>query len=138
MKVLRILAAFVVAEILIYSLITLVQEVIFGGISYYGSPWFDIIFGGLGTFLSAFAAGLAAYAITKRQSVIPHIIVSILLLAESIWLIFYRGTDDPLWFDVLASSSLFVGLWLGVWVLRWKREQPGPVDRAAPFFHRLQ
>ena len=120
MKTLRnifeILVAVIAGESILVFLITIVQEQLFGGISYRESPLFDIIFGGLGTFLSAFLAGVAAYLIVGKRTVLPLVIISALVITESIWLLFFSGSLDPLWFDAMASSSLLVGIWLGALV----------------------
>lgn len=113
-NIFEIFVAVLAGESILVFLITVVQEHIFGGISFNESPFFDIIFGGLGTFLSAFIAGVAAYLIVGKRTVIPLVIISALVIAESIWLLFFSGSKDPLWFDAMASSSLLVGIWLGV------------------------
>ncbi len=117
-KVLLILGAALAGQATLYAVLILVQEVIFGGISYYGSSLFDLVVGGFGSFLAAVASGVVAYLVVKGSTIIPHIIITLLLITESTWLIFYRGTEDPLWFDFVASGSLFVGLWLGVWLMK--------------------
>lgn len=114
--ILRIILAVVAGEFLLVLLTTIAQETIFGGISYTHSPTSHLILGGAGTFLAAFIAGLAAYLVVRRQSLIPNIVISLLILAESTWLIFYRPSPDPLWFELMASFSLLVGVWLGVLV----------------------
>ncbi len=115
-NIFEIVVAFLAGESMLVFLITIVQEHIFGGITYTESPIFDIIFGGLGTFISAFLAGAAAYLIVGKRSVIPSLLITGLIVIESIWLLFFSGSKDPLWFDAIASSSLIVGIWLGVMI----------------------
>ncbi len=115
-NIFEVIVAVIAGESILVFLITIVQENLFGGISYTESPWFDIIFGGLGTFVSAFLAGVAAYLIVGKRTLTPTLIITCLILLESIWLLFFSGSKDPLWFDAMASSSLLVGIWLGVLV----------------------
>ncbi|MBT8272433.1 MAG: hypothetical protein KJO77_01415 [Bacteroidia bacterium] len=105
-----IIAAVVAGEATLVLLITLIQEIIFDGISS-ESPFAELFLGGLGTFLSAVAAGIVAYLIVGKKTVTPHIIISILVFIESTYLIFIRGSSDPLWFDLLAALSLLIGIW---------------------------
>ncbi|MCB0566362.1 MAG: hypothetical protein KDD01_18485 [Phaeodactylibacter sp.] len=114
----RIVLAVIAGEFLLVLLTTIVQETIFGGITYTHSPISHLLFGGAGTFLAAFIAGLAAYLLAGRKSVIPHIIISLLIIAESIWLIFYRESPDPLWFEATAAFSLLLGVWLGALIFK--------------------
>ena len=114
----KIILAVIAGEFLLVLLTTIVQETIFGGISYAGSPLSHLILGGAGTFLAAFVAGLGAYLVAGRKSVVPHIVISLLIISESVWLVFYRGTPDPLWFDIMAALSLLAGIWLGVLVFK--------------------
>lgn len=114
--VFEIIVAVLAGESMMGLLITIVQERIFGGISFNESPVFDLIFGGLGTFLCAFLAGVAAYLIVDKKTIIPNVIITILVTIESVNLIFFSNSKDPLWFDTIAALSLLVGIWLGVLV----------------------
>ncbi len=117
----EIIVAVLAGESMLVFLITIVQENIFGGITFNESPWFDIIFGGLGTFVSAFLAGTAIYLIVNKRTIIPSLIITGIIVVESIWLLFFSSSKDPLWFDAMASSSLIVGIWLGalIYKLNW-------------------
>jgi len=114
--VFEIIVAVLAGESMMGLLITIVQENIFGGISFSESPVFDLIFGGIGTFLCAFLAGVAAYLIVCKKTIIPNLIITILVAIESVNLIFFSNSKDPLWFDTIAAISLLVGIWLGVLV----------------------
>ncbi|MCB0655984.1 MAG: hypothetical protein KDC57_07610 [Saprospiraceae bacterium] len=114
----RIILAVVVGEAILVVLTTLVQENLFGGISYTNSSRFDLVFGGAGTFLSAVICGAVSYFLVNARTTIPLWIISTLITAESIWLIFFKGTGDPVWFDLLASLSLLAGVWVGALLVR--------------------
>ncbi len=105
--------ATVIGEIALVLLTTLAQEVLFGGISYNTSSNFDIIFGGLATFIAAVLAGVITSKIAGHSTYWPHIIISFLITAETIYLIASDQTNDPIWSDALAGLTLILGIWLG-------------------------
>ena len=113
-----IILATVVGEIALILLTTFAQEVLFDGISYLYSSNFDIYVGGFMTFLAAVVAGMIAALIVKGQSVIPHLVITVLISAETTYLIMSGNTTDPVWADALAGLSLVVGIWLGHGLVR--------------------
>jgi len=119
-SIFRIIVAVFAGESMLGLLISIVQENIFGGISFNESPVFDLIFGGIGTFLCAFVSGVAAYLIVDKKTIIPNLIMSILITIESVNLILFSNSKDPFWFDTLAALSLLVGIWLGVLIYNKK------------------
>ncbi|MCH8873450.1 hypothetical protein IH824_11885 [candidate division KSB1 bacterium] len=98
------------------ALITLVQEVWFGGVGFYKSSLVVLMVAGFFTFLSAVAGGLVAALIAKSHSRIHALVMCILIVAEAIALIVTGGSADPFWFDILASSSLIIGILLGAFL----------------------
>lgn len=94
-------------------LITIVQEWFFKGVGYYESSLAELVVAGTGTFLSAVAGGWVAFAINSFQSKISNYLMSLLVVAETTWLFSSGKAGGPLWFDVLAASSLIVGILLG-------------------------
>ena len=94
-------------------LITAVQEWLFHGINYYKSSLFELIIAGLGTFLSAIAAGWIAYKINSSRTKASNYIMCVLVLFVTAWLITTKKADNPLWFDALAALSLIVGILIG-------------------------
>lgn len=109
----RIIAAVLVGEITLILLTTVAQEVLFDGISYSSSSTLELIIGGLGTFIAAVLAGIMARWVGKAYCrIVPHII-SLLILAETTYLISMNRTLDPIWFDGIAGASLILGVWVG-------------------------
>ena len=113
-----IILASVLGEIALILLTTIVQEVLFDGISFATSTNIDMIFGGLATFFAAVIAGIIAAAITKASTRIPSIIISMLIVAEMIYLWLSGTLDDPIWLDMLSGLSLIMGIWLGYYVVK--------------------
>lgn len=109
---LLIVIAAVAGYLAMVLLITIVQEWIFGGVSYNKSSLWVLALAGLGTFLSALIGGWVAFAINRYQTKISNIIMSIVVVVETSWLLTTWNADNPVWFDVLASGSLILGILL--------------------------
>ena len=116
LNLLRSLAAVVIGYLVLVALITLVQEVWFGGVGFYKSSLTVLMVAGFFTFLSAVAGGLVAVLIAKSNGKIHTLVMCLLVVVETITLTVTGGTTDPLWFDLLASGSLIIGIMLGAFL----------------------
>jgi len=116
LNLLRSLAAVVIGYLVLVALITLVQEVWFGGVGFYKSSLTVLMVAGFFTFLSAVAGGLVAVLIAKSHGKIHTLVMCLLVVVETITLTVTGGTTDPLWFDLLASGSLIIGIMLGAFL----------------------
>ena len=115
-----ILLAVVAGEIVLALLTTLVQEVIYGHIDHWlSAPPLHIVLAGIGNVLAAIVAGWVVGKISSNYLTAPLAIVSLLIAAETTWLISSGRTVDPVWFDVLAGFSLIVGIWIGGYLDRF-------------------
>ena len=129
-SLLRIIAAIIGGEIALILLTTVAQEVLFDGISYTASNNFTLIVGGLATFIAAILAGGVARWIAKNPNLIVPILISTLVMIETIYLINAGITNDPVWFDILAGLALVIGIGLGLgfyfveWWIKPKRLDP--------------
>lgn len=112
-KVLLLTVATICGYFAMVILITLVQEGIFGGVGYYKSGWLTLLFAGVGTFLAAVGGGVASAAIARSKNYLPHFVICGLVVIETIWFATSQRSKDPVWFDLLASSSLLAGVLLG-------------------------
>jgi len=117
-KAVMIILAVVLGEITLILLTTVAQEIMFDGIDYYSSPLSYIFFGGLATFLAAVLAGMAAAVLVKGTSRAPHLIISLIILLETIYLLASGILNGPLWFDLLSAIALIVGVWAGHYAAR--------------------
>lgn len=111
--VIRILIAIVIGEIILVLGTTVAQEIMVDGVSWYSSNTFELFIGGIGSFLAAVLSGVVAYMIVKKSSIIPIIILSILVLIETIWLIQSGRFEEPIWFSLLGGAILILGFWVG-------------------------
>ncbi len=109
-KTILIIIATLVGYISMGLLITAVQEWTFKGVSYYKSSTIVLGVAGFGTFLSAVAGGWIAFRINSYKTRISNYIMCLLVVCETTWLITTKKPDNPIWFDVLAASSLIVGI----------------------------
>lgn len=99
-------------------LIFVVQEVIFGGVTYQTTPKPQLLVAGILTTASAFAGGLVAAWIFGKPFYPPALAMCALVVAESTYMISAGRMPGPLWFDVLAASGLLVGILLGAFVIQ--------------------
>lgn len=113
------IAAVLVGEFILVLGTTAAQEVLVGGLNWYTSSAWELIVGGVGSFLAAVLAGAAAFALVKQSTVLPIILLSLLVILETIWLFQTGLAGDPVWFDLAGSASLILGFWAGRWLLSW-------------------
>lgn len=112
----RIAAGFVTGYVVMVLLITLVQEVIFGGVSYQESSTGVLVGAGLLTVGCAVVAGWIAATIAGHRPWLVAAIMSLLVAAETTALVITGKVGGPLWFDALAALSLMAGLFAGAWL----------------------
>jgi hypothetical protein len=112
-KIGGIVLATLVGEVLLILLTTVAQEIMFDGINYYESSLSDIFFGGLATFLAAVLSGMAASVVVGGRTVIPHALISVIVIIETTSLILTGVVSGPAWFDILGGLSLILGVWAG-------------------------
>jgi len=109
----RVLLAVLLGYLALILLTTVAQEVMFNGIDYYSSPRGDLIFGGLATFIAACLSGLVASIMVKGRSLLPHAVISLLILIETTTLITQGVLKGPLWFEALSGLALIIGVYAG-------------------------
>ena len=114
---LRFLLAAVAGYAVMVLLITLVQEVIFGGVGYYESSLLVLLVAGGGTVLSGTVGGTLATWIAPNHSPISARIMGLLVVVETTYLMSAGILDGPVWFDVMASGTLILGILAGPYVL---------------------
>ena len=96
-------------------LITLVQENLFGGVSFTKSGASILLMSGALTFAAAVLGGLVAGWIARGFPMLPAVILAAEVPVETTYLIVNGKTIDPAWFDIMAASSLVVGILLGAY-----------------------
>jgi hypothetical protein len=115
-NIIRIILAILGGEIALIILTTIAQEVLFKGIRYNSSSNFELIFGGLATFIAAVLAGYVARIINKEGNKLIPLVISMIIITETTYLISINLSKDPVWFDAIAGASLVVGVWLGFYI----------------------
>jgi hypothetical protein len=101
--------------------ITVVQEGMFGGVTYQTSPLPQLLVAGGLTLASAAVGGVVAARIFGKPFFPPALIICGLVVLESTYMISAGRMPGPIWFDVMASGSLLFGILLGAFVVqRWK------------------
>ena len=118
MRILRILAGVIAGYATMVLLITLVQEAWFGGVGWYESSLGELAVAGFFTFLSAVAGGLVGTIVAGGRTTVVARVMCLLVVTETVALSLSGTLDGPLWFDVLASASLLVGIVLGSEAIR--------------------
>ena len=103
---------------LMVGLITLVQEVWFGGVGWGTTPFGKLAVAGLFTMLAAFVGAAVATAIRHGQSFVPAIIMSCLVALETTALVVTEKVSGPLWFDALSAVLLILAIMAGGWSMQ--------------------
>ncbi len=126
--------AVVVGYAVMVVLITLVQEVLFGGVSFYRSSLSELAVAGLLTTLSAVAGGFVAAALAGRAPLGHGLAMSVLVAIEMTALLSTGKLEGPLWFDLAAAASLVVGILAGAlaWSLLRSRRLAVAAGSTAP------
>lgn len=98
---------------LMVGLITLVQEVWFGGVGWGTTPFGQLAVAGFFTMLAAFVGAAVATAIRLGKSVVPAVIMSCLVALETTALVVTERVSGPLWFDALSALLLILAIMAG-------------------------
>ena len=98
-----IILATILGYITMGFLITVVQEWIFGGVSYNKSSLIVLAVAGFGTFLSAIMGGWLAYFINSYSTKLSNMIMCGMVIVETTWILNTFKAESPIWFDVLAA-----------------------------------
>lgn len=120
---LRTVAGIVAGYLSMVVLITLVQETWLGGVGWEKSSPGVLFVAGALTFLAAVAGGLIGSAIAGSHRW-PGLVMSVLVVVETTYLVASGTVTGPLWFDLLGSASLVVGILLGTEVIARRRRSP--------------
>lgn len=111
--------------------IFIAQEAIFGGVTYSGTPLPQLLIAGFLTTLSAAIGGWVSAKIDRGKGYGPALGMSGLVVLESIYMIGSGQMPGPVWFDVMAASSLVVGIFAGAFLLRYMRPKSDEAPSAA-------
>lgn len=94
-------------------LTTLVQEGLFGGVSYRQSPTWALIAAGILTPLAAVGSGCVTALVAGARPLLHTLPIAVGIAIESTFLYRTGRVDGPLWFEALAAVALIVGVAAG-------------------------
>jgi len=112
-RIIRTAIGVVLGYAVMVLLITLVQEVWFGGVGWSKSSLAVLVTAGFFTALAAALGAVVATALARASGRIPAIIMSGLVVIETTALIATGRVGGPFWFDVVAAASLVVAILAG-------------------------
>jgi len=89
------------------------RDIIFDGLNLCSTTAFNMTFGSLALFTSSLLAGFMASIIVIRNNYLPHIFLSVFILAKMSFMAVCEQWVSQIWFEVGLSAALITGLWLG-------------------------
>ena len=98
--------------------VALVQETWFGGVDYYESSKLELGVAGFFTALSAVIGAAVGTAIGGSAGRVVAVVMSVEIVVETTVLTIAGEFSGPLWFDLIASASLIVGIFAGAEIAR--------------------
>jgi len=114
----------VVAGYLTMALLTaVVQEGMFGGVSYAKTPLPLLLVAGVLTTVCSAAGGAAAAKVFGKPWFPPALAMCGLVVLETTFLLLTDGAAGPLWFTIMGPGSHLIGIPLGAYVIR-RMHQP--------------
>jgi hypothetical protein len=116
-QILRSALAIILGEILLYAGTWFVQEPIFGHVTYSDSVP-TLIGAGLLTPVAAVVAGFAVAFVAGTRPYLHLVPMSVLIVAETVFLYFRGLVDGPIWFEASAGLSLILGAMAGAYLWR--------------------
>ena len=112
-QVLKSIAAIILGYAVIFVFALVFQDLLFGGISYPESPLHHIAIGSLFTAIGGYFGGFLLAITARDRPMIPAFILAGIVIGERAYLHVSGGLTFPLWFDVLASFAVAIGVLLG-------------------------
>ncbi len=120
-RISRFLLAVVAGYGTMFLFIVLVQEGMFGGVSYYRTAVLQLLVAGILTTASTAAGGAVAAWVFGGPFFPPALAICALVVLESTYMILAGRLEGPVWFDVTAAGSLLIGILVGALAVRgWK------------------
>jgi hypothetical protein len=114
---------------------TLVQQTMFGGVSFQHSPTSTLVLAGLLTPVAAVLAGLVTAMVAGRTPIWHVMPMCLAICAETTFLYTTHKVDGPLWFEGGAGLTLVVGVLIGAWTWKYlaaaRSRVPDHADSAA-------
>jgi hypothetical protein len=126
MKALRSVAAIVIGYAVMIAGAWLGQESVFPGTEYGKSPILELLTVGVLTATLAGTGGAVTAVLAPSRPFLHLLPMAVLISIETISLYVTGRVRGPLWFELLAGTSLIAGTVIGAWVgLQVKRRLTG-------------
>jgi hypothetical protein len=125
MKALRSIAAIVIGYAVMVAGAWLGQESVFPGTEY-GSPVLELLTVGIMTSVLAGMGGAVTAILAPSRPYLHLLPMAVLISIETVSLYITGRVTGPLWFELLAGTSLIAGTVIGAWVaLQLRRRMTG-------------
>ena len=92
---------------------TLAKDIFFGNVTFCTSSVSALALKTAAIFSAGIIAGFMSSLIVVRDNLLPHLVISGLVLVKMCYVVSCGQTGNPMWFDTLMDFSLIPGLWLG-------------------------
>ncbi len=104
------------AALMLYTKIS--KDIIFNGLRYCALQQFDLVLGPAALLTSAGFSGFMASLVVIRKSLIPHVVMSMYVVAKMFFVSTCPDFSSPLWFDLTLNTALLSGIWLGNYIAK--------------------
>lgn len=126
-RIARFLATSFAGYAVMIGLIIVVQELIFGGVTYAATPTAELLLAGVLTAAAGAVGSAAAAWLFGAPYYPPSVAIGALVIAETTGMILADRLPGPVWFDVLAAVGLLTGIVLGAILIQRSAAAPaGP------------
>ena len=126
-RVVMFLLAVVAGYVTLALLTAVVQEGMFGGVSYAKTPLPLLLVAGVLTTACSAAGGAAAAWIVGKPWFPPALAMCGLVVLETTYLMLTDGVEGPLWFAIMGPGTHLIGIPLGAYVIRrWQQSASSP------------
>jgi len=117
-RVAMFLLAVVAGYVTLVLLTVVVQEGMFGGVSYSKTSLPLILVAGVLTTACSAAGGAVAAWIFGKPWFPPALAMCGLVVLETTYVMLTDGVEGPLWFDIMGPGSHVIGILLGSYAIR--------------------
>ncbi len=117
-RVVMFLLAVVAGYVTLVLLTVVIQEGMFGGVSYSKTPLPLLLLAGVLTTACSAAGGAVAAWIFAKPWFPPALAMCGLVVLETTYVTLTDGVEGPLWFNIMGPGSHLIGIPLGAYAIR--------------------
>ena len=114
----RLLIAISTGSVIFFLGQNLITQLILGGANFYITSGSQLITAITAWFVIAASVGFLTFGIMRGKSEFPVAILSLIALIKAFWLINGGLIGHPVWFEILATINIILGLWMGRFLWR--------------------